>query len=181
MSQSLRRLALLVIFMLAWIALCMPAFRHSTKASSRLRPSPDLAHAAAPHSASSQILAVMSAQVDAWNRGDVNAFMQSYWHSGQTVFVGAKGLVRGWDAVMARYHRDYPDLKAMGHLTFSDLEVHASCGDAAFVIGQYHLTRESGKVSGIFTLDFRHFSDGWKIVADHTTAFAPGAEGVTPQ
>jgi len=121
---------------------------------------------------SAQIRAVMDMQVAAWNRGDVETFMTSYWKSDQTLFLGATGLVRGYDAVMARYHKAYPDLKAMGHLTFSDLEIHMACADAAIVVGQFHLARENDHPSGIFSLDFRKFSDGWKIVLDHTTAFA---------
>lgn len=118
------------------------------------------------------IRAVMDTQVAAWNAGDVDTFMQSYWKSDETVFVGAKGLVRGYQAVLARYHRDYPDRKAMGRLTFSNLEIHMVCADAAFVIGQFHLQRESDEPEGIFTLDFRKFPEGWRIVADHTTGFA---------
>lgn len=118
------------------------------------------------------IRALLVMQTDAWNRGDVDAFMQGYWKSDQTEFLGANGLVRGWEAVLDRYRKNYPDRKAMGHLTFSHLEIHSVCSDAAFVIGQYQLERESDKPAGIFTLNFRKFPEGWRIVADHTTAFA---------
>lgn len=130
---------------------------------------------AAPADDAAQIRAVMDMQVAAWNRGDVETFMTSYWKSNDTLFLGANGLVRGYDAVMERYHKSYPDLKAMGHLTFSDLEVHMTCADAAIVVGQFHLVRENDKPSGIFSLDFRKFADGWKIVLDHTTAFPAAA------
>jgi len=129
------------------------------------------ATAAVPADDAAQIRAVMDMQVAAWNRGDVETFMTSYWKSDETLFLGANGLVRGYSAVMERYHKTYPDMKAMGHLTFSDLEVHITCADAAFVVGQFHLVRENDKPSGIFSLDFRKFADGWKIVLDHTTAF----------
>lgn len=128
-----------------------------------------------------EIRAVMEMQVAAWNRGDVDTFMTSYWKSDETLFVGADGLVRGYDAVMARYRKSYPDMKAMGHLTFSDLEVHVTCADAAFVVGQFHLVREKDNPSGIFSLDFRKFSDGWKIVLDHTTAFPQAANSAKAQ
>jgi ketosteroid isomerase-like protein len=130
--------------------------------------------------AAAQIHDVLDMQVAAWNRGDVDAFMESYWKSEETEFLGANGLVRGWNAVMARYRRNYPDRKAMGHLTFSDLEVHTLCADAAYVIGQFHLERESDHPEGIFTLNFRKFPEGWRIVADHTTAFA-AASPSTPK
>jgi ketosteroid isomerase-like protein len=122
--------------------------------------------------AEAQIRAVLDMQSAAWNRGDVDAFMEGYWKSEETEFLGANGLVRGWHAVLDRYRRNYPDRKAMGQLTFSDLEVHTVCADASYVIGQFHLERESDHPSGIFTLNFRKFPEGWRIVADHSTAFA---------
>jgi uncharacterized protein (TIGR02246 family) len=142
---------------------------------------PGLAPAAAAQDDEAQIRAVMEMQVAAWNRGDVETFMTSYWKSDQVLFLGASGLVRGYDAVMVRYHKAYPDLKAMGHLTFSDLEVHVTCPDAAIVVGQFHLVRENDKPSGIFSLDFRKFAEGWKIIVDHTTAFPPPANGAKAQ
>jgi ketosteroid isomerase-like protein len=119
-----------------------------------------------------QIRALLKEQAEAWNRGDIDSFMTSYWKSNQTLFVGATGIARGWQAVLDRYHRVYPDRKAMGQLTFSNLEVHNYCSDAALVVGNYHLERENDHPEGVFTLDLRKFPEGWRIVADHTTAFA---------
>ena len=123
-------------------------------------------------SAESQIKQLLAAQADAWNRGDIDSFMTSYWKADETAFVGATGMARGWQAVLERYHRAYPNREAMGHLTFSNIEVHQECANSAFVIGQYHLQREKDHPSGIFTLDLRKFGDGWRIVLDHTTAFS---------
>jgi ketosteroid isomerase-like protein len=131
--------------------------------------------AAEKPSSEGDIRALLEMQTAAWNRGDVDSFMEGYWKSDETVFVGANGLVRGWQAVLERYRRNYPDRKAMGRLTFSHLEIHSVCPEAAFVIGQYQLERESDHPAGIFTLNFRKFPEGWKIVADHTTAFAATA------
>jgi ketosteroid isomerase-like protein len=118
-----------------------------------------------------EITAVLQKQAADWNRGDLATFMNGYWKSDETIFAGAGGLARGWQAVYERYQKTYPDKKAMGQLTFSDMEVHKTCADAAFVVGQFHLARENDKFSGIFTLNFRKFPEGWKVVADHTTAF----------
>jgi len=129
----------------------------------------------ADSSPESEIRAVLDAQTDAWNRGDIDAFMTGYWKSDQTAFVGANGLTRGWQDVLDRYHKNYPDRAAMGHLMFSDLEIHVLCPDTAFAIGQFHLQREKDAPSGIFTLDFKKFPEGWRIVVDHTTAFTAAA------
>jgi ketosteroid isomerase-like protein len=117
------------------------------------------------------ILAVMDAQVEAWNRGDVDTFMKSYWNSEKTEFVGPNGIVRGWQGVLARYHKSYSDRRAMGTLTFSDLEVTMISSSAALVVGKFHLVRESDHPEGVFTLVFRKFPEGWRIINDHTSPF----------
>jgi ketosteroid isomerase-like protein len=134
--------------------------------------------AAKQNAAEGKIRAVLDMQTVAWNRGDIDTFMTGYWKSSETEFVGASGITRGWQAVLDRYRRNYLDGKAMGRLTFSNLEVHVTCRDSAFVIGEFRLDREKDRPAGIFTLNFRKFAEGWRIVADHTTGFpAPSPAG----
>jgi len=116
-----------------------------------------------------QIRAVLDAQVKAWNRGAVSAFMQGYWNSSQTEFVGSTGIVRGWQPVLDRYRKSYPDRAAMGHLDFSKLEITMLGPDAAMVVGHFHLQRQNDAPSGVFTLVFRKFPEGWRIIHDHTS------------
>src|ERR1700741_2581434 len=118
------------------------------------------------------ILTLLNDQTAAWNRGDIEGFMKRYWHSDQTEFVSSDGVSRGWQALLERYRRSYPDRKAMGHLTFSDLEIRVECSTAAYAVGEYHLQRENDNPSGAFTLNFRKLPEGWRIVVDHTTPFA---------
>jgi ketosteroid isomerase-like protein len=118
------------------------------------------------------ILTLLNDQTAAWNRGDIEGFMNGYWNSNQTEFVSSEGVSRGWQALLERYRHSYPDRNAMGHLTFSDLEIRVECSTAAYALGEYHLQRESDNPSGVFTLNFRKFPEGWRIVVDHTTAFA---------
>jgi len=126
--------------------------------------------------AEAEIRAVLSAQVEAWNRGDVAAFMQGYWKSDSTEFVSARGVTQGWQALFDRYRQVYPDQKAMGQLSFANLQIHAVCADAAYAVGEFRLVREKDQPAGVFTLYFRKFDMGWRIVVDHTTAFpAPAA------
>jgi ketosteroid isomerase-like protein len=129
----------------------------------------------ADESAEAQIRSVLDMQSAAWNRGDIDAFMEGYWKSPEIEFVGASGITRGWQAVLDRYRRNYPDAKAMGKLSFSNLEVHLLCPEAAFAIGNFQLEREKDRPSGVFTLNFRKFKEGWRIIADHTTGFAAPA------
>lgn len=134
--------------------------------------------ATAPLGAESDIREVLAVEAAAWNRGDLDAFMLAYHKSDETEFVGANGVTRGWQAVMDRYHQRYPDRKAMGNLSFSNVEVHMVCAEAGYVIGQFQLERESDKPAGVFTLNFRKYVEGWKIVADHSTAFASAGSAV---
>jgi ketosteroid isomerase-like protein len=121
------------------------------------------------------IRAVLDMQTAAWNRGDIDTLMSGYWNSDQTEFLGANGIARGYQAVLDRYHHAYPDRKSMGTVSFTDIEVHLTCSDAAYVVGKFHLAREADQPSGVFSLDFRKFPEGWRIVLDHTTAFPTAA------
>lgn len=116
-----------------------------------------------------QIHAVLDAQVAAWNRGNLVAFMKGYWNSPQTEFVGSNGIVRGWQLVLDRYRKAYPNRAAMGHLEFSDIEIQMLGPEAALVVGHFRLQRQGDAPTGVFTLIFRKFPEGWRIIHDHTS------------
>ncbi|HKV63247.1 MAG TPA: nuclear transport factor 2 family protein [Candidatus Acidoferrum sp.] len=118
------------------------------------------------------IHAILNAQQTAWNSGDVDSFLVGYWHSPELTFSGSSGVARGWDGVMARYKKNYPDRAAMGQLDFSELEYRFLGPDAALVLGHWHLKREKDELGGVFSLVWQRFPDGWKIVHDHTSAIA---------
>lgn len=129
-------------------------------------------NSAQPLSRNAEIRAVLNEQQAAWNRGDVEGFMKGYWNSPDLTFAGSNGVTRGWEPVMARYRRNYPDAAAMGHLDFSDIEIRLLGSDAALVLGRWHLKRASDEPGGVFTLVFQKFPEGWRIIHDHTSADA---------
>jgi uncharacterized protein (TIGR02246 family) len=122
-----------------------------------------------------EIRAVLQAQQEAWNRGDVDGFMKGYAHSDSTVFVADDQVTRGWQTVRNRYKLKYPSRAKMGKLRFSDLEIQPLSNDAAVVLGRWTLQRGTNdNPHGLFTLILRRTGDGWRIVQDHTsTAAAP--------
>ena len=120
--------------------------------------------------------AVLDAQVEAWNQGDINTFMDGYKKSDSTAFVDSGGILHGWQAVLDRYHKSYPNRQDMGTLAFSDLEIIVLSPAAALVMGHWQLQRQLGKAGGVFTLVFRKFPEGWRIINDHTSLVA-GAPG----
>ncbi len=118
---------------------------------------------------SGAIKKVMDTQVAAWNAGDIQGFMQGYWKSEQMKFVSGDNVSRGWQAALDRYKKNYDSKAKMGVLTFSNLEVNVLSKEAAVVLGSWSLAREKDNPKGKFTLIFRRFKDGWKIVHDHTS------------
>lgn len=118
----------------------------------------------------SEIRNVIRAQQDAWNRGDIDAFMNGYWRSDETVFVSGDEVTRGWRKVLDRYKAKYSDRAKMGTLTFSDLEITPLSNESAVALGSWKLKRATDQPHGRFTLIFRKFPDGWKIIHDHTSA-----------
>ncbi len=115
------------------------------------------------------IVQAIDAQQHAWNEGNVETFMEGYWHSDRLVFVGANGPTYGYDPVKADYYRRYPDRAAMGRLAFTIIDLYAIDVKTAFVIGKFHLTRKTSDVEGHFTLVWKKFDDQWLIISDHTS------------
>jgi ketosteroid isomerase-like protein len=115
---------------------------------------------------------VLLTQQDAWNHHDLDAFMTGYWNSPDLTFFSGAKESKGWQATIDRYRATYASPgHEMGKLAFSDLRVENLGPNAAFVRGVWQLTMSDGKTPhGRFTLIFRKFPDGWKIIHDHTSA-----------
>jgi ketosteroid isomerase-like protein len=114
--------------------------------------------------------AVLAAQVEAWNRGDVDGFMDGYAREDATTFVSGDTLTRGWQTVLERYRRSYDSREKMGTLEFSELELKPLSPFYITATGRWQLTRADDAPRGRFTLIFRRTAAGWRIVHDHTSA-----------
>ena len=125
-----------------------------------------------PPNSAAEIQSVLTAQQDAWNRGDIDGFMNGYARSASTVFVSEDEVGRGWETVRDRYRVKYSDRAKMGTLSFSEIEVTMLSSDAAVVLGRWKLKRAKDEPHGRFTLIFKRLSEGWRIVHDHTSAAA---------
>ena len=116
------------------------------------------------------IRAVLAAQVAAWNKGDLETFMQGYWASPALTFFSAGNRTEGWEPTLERYRRRYQSGgQEMGQLTFSELRVEMLGTDAAFVRGRWQLERTKDRPGGLFTLIFQRLPEGWRFVHDHTS------------
>ena len=113
---------------------------------------------------------VMEEQQSAWNRQDLEGFMAGYWNSPELTFFSGAHESKGWQAAFDRYKKNYQGAgHEMGKLEFANLRIEVLGPDAAFVRGEFHLTMSDGRTPhGLFTLVFRKFPEGWKIVHDHS-------------
>jgi uncharacterized protein (TIGR02246 family) len=117
-----------------------------------------------------EVRAVLDAQVEAWNRGDIEGFMRGYAQSPDTIFVSGDSLTRGWQTVLDRYKKGYDSREKMGQLTFSELEIKPLAKDTAVVTGRWQLKRAADNPKGRFTLILRRTREGWRIIHDHTSS-----------
>lgn len=112
---------------------------------------------------------VIENQRNAWNEGDLKAYMAGYWHSDSLVFIGKSGPKYGWENTLNNYLKSYPNRNAMGHLDFGNLRVELITNKCAFVRGSWKLTRTNDTLSGYFTLIFKKIKGKWVIVSDHSS------------
>jgi uncharacterized protein (TIGR02246 family) len=115
------------------------------------------------------IRAVIEAQRDAWNRGDIEGYMDGYERSPDTSFLSGDNLTKGWQTVLDRYKKNYDTREKMGVLTFSDLEIRMLNNDSALVVGRWMLKRANDEPHGRFSLIFQRTKAGWRIIHDHTS------------
>lgn len=114
------------------------------------------------------IKSTMQAQEDAWNAGDIDAFMEGYWKSDKLSFTGSRGVTYGWGEVLSNYKESYPDKATMGRLQFDIKELNPLSNDTFHMIGVYTLFREQDTPSGHFTLLWKKIDGKWLIISDHT-------------
>lgn len=115
------------------------------------------------------ILKVLSAQVESWNKGDLNQFMQGYWESDSLMFVGKDGVTYGYNKTLANYKKNYPDKTYMGQLKFTLLFLRPLDKQYFSVIGKWELNRTVGNVSGHYTILLKKINGVWKIILDHSS------------
>lgn len=124
--------------------------------------------------ATAAVRKVLAVQNEAWNRGDLEGFMQGYWKSDEIRFAGGDSFNYGWAATLQSYRKGYPDAAAMGQLSFDPLEVRELSPDVIYVFGKWKLMRTNEAANkaphGLFTLLFERKDGAWVITRDHSSA-----------
>ena len=106
------------------------------------------------------------AQQNAWNKYDIEAFMQGYWKSDSLAFYGSGGVIKGWQATLERYKKSYPSEDHFGRLDFKFHEITPISKGSYYVMGEYYLKRSVGDTNGLFMLVFKKINGEWKVIAD---------------
>jgi len=117
----------------------------------------------------SPVRRLLQTQTEAWNRGDIEGFMQTYWKNDSLLFIGKSGVHRGWQETLKNYKKGYPDTAAMGRLSFDLIEVRKLSPEYYYVVGKWMLSRSMGNLSGHYDLLIRRIGGRWMIVADHSS------------
>lgn len=115
------------------------------------------------------IKSAMNEQLNAWNAGDIDRYMQTYWHDDSLMFIGKSGVTYGWENTLKNYKKGYPDVKAMGQLDFQLFSVKRLSRLYYSVAGKWHLARTAGDLGGAFTLIFKKVNGKWVIIQDHSS------------
>ena len=123
--------------------------------------------------AATEVRHVLDKQVAEWNAGNLAGFMDTYARNANTRFASSGDVIFGWQTVFDRYRRKYGDKETMGALRMSDVDVQMLARDSALVFGRWHLKRQTGESSGLYTLLLRKNREGWRIVHDHTSSASP--------
>lgn len=118
----------------------------------------------------SEIAALLDQSARAWNAGDLDGFMTTYARDSTTTFLTASGMLRGYDAVRARYAPRFEPGATRDSLRFTELDVRVLTLDWALVTARYVLERgDSVTATGPFTVVLERRPEGWRMVHDHTS------------
>ena len=115
------------------------------------------------------IRGILDRQTQAWNRGDLEAFMKGYWENDSLMYIGKGGVTYGYTATLNSYKRNYGDTARMGKLNFEILHVKSLGPGYYLVVGKWFLKRSAGDVGGHYTLIFKKLKGDWVIISDHSS------------
>ena len=116
-----------------------------------------------------EIRNLLTRQTQAWNAGNIQGFMQTYWQSDSLMFVGKEGVTWGWKNTLEHYKKSYPGKAAMGELSFDIIKLKRLSDQYYFVVGKWMLKRTAGNLSGHYNLLIQKINGEWKIIADHSS------------
>jgi uncharacterized protein (TIGR02246 family) len=121
-----------------------------------------------------QVYEVLLKMLDRWNAHDIEGHLEVYWKSPELLVVVDSEQFNGWQQLHDSYINGYPDRSTMGFIQPKRIQVKLLKPDLALALTWWSVTFPSSKqtVVGNSTMNLQKFSDGWKIVASHTSIAA---------
>jgi hypothetical protein len=116
-----------------------------------------------------EIKTLLNKQTESWNKGNIEEFMTTYWHSDSLMFIGKNGIKWGWQTTLENYKESYPDTITMGKLVFNIIVVKKLSPQYFYVVGKWYLKRTIGDLTGHYDLVLRKIKGQWFIIADHSS------------
>ena len=115
-----------------------------------------------------EIQSILDQQKQSWNEGNIEGFMAYYWQSEDFTFQSGNKRLQGWNELLAMYQKNYAD-ENMGKLDFTDIKINVLTKEIAYVLGRWNVTTKESFKEGLFTLIFKKFDEGWRIIVDHSS------------
>lgn len=112
---------------------------------------------------------VFEAGCTAWNRGDLDGYLASYWDSDKIIWISSGSLTRGKKAIAAAYKARFSTPQQMGKLTFAELEIDVLTTVDAIAFGRWMLVIANEASKGFFTVQLRKIEGTWLFVSDHSS------------
>ncbi len=156
MLRMRRLVLLLVLVVAAWFALRQVAApRPETPDSAQIR---------------REVLAVLVHGADAWNAGNLDAFLSDYLPDSETTFITRTGALHGIAAIRGVYAARFAPGAQRDSLHFQSVEVDVLGPDLVNTIAWYVLMRgDSVTARGPTSLVMRRVSGRWRIIHDHSS------------
>ena len=120
-----------------------------------------------------QVVNILNAQADAWNRGELDRFMGYYWKSDDLACTTNGQTTQGWAATAAFYRKHYPTPEDRGRLEYDEIQIQPLAKDAILVVGRWSLDGDPEARGGTFSRVFRRIDDHWVIAHEHLSPSAP--------
>ena len=115
------------------------------------------------------IRSVFEAGCAAWNRGDLDGYLASYWDSEQTIWISNGFLTRGSKAIEAAYRARFSTPSQMGKLTVLELDIDVLTTEDAIAFGRWMLVIDNQSSTGFFTVQLKKIEGAWLFVSDHAS------------
>jgi uncharacterized protein (TIGR02246 family) len=115
----------------------------------------------------------MMKMVDAWNRHDLDAYLDGFLHSDDILMVVDGETIRGWDLLSKAFHSGYPNRDEMGTVIFDRVQVQMLSPDLGFVLIWYSIAFPKKKQFGTDTVIVKKVAEGWREMISHTSFVEP--------